>query len=256
MNSTANSSNPYVYPEDYDTKEQQYMDDYELILEWARHCGGPVADLGCGTGRLLLPLTAEGIAVIGADASRSMLDLAAHKAVEAGLSVPLYETDLTSLVLPGSFAMMYMVGNTFQHILSNEDQERMLAGIQHHLEPEGIYIFGTRVPDLKELSRVEVYEQSYTNRLGQQVTEQHEETYDPMTQLLSCKTVKITAEPGCGKVLSRQNIHLHIRYTFPQEALRLLKQSGFDILHVYGGWKKEPLTAASPEMIFICRKAG
>ncbi len=113
MNSTANSSNPYVYPEDYDTKEQQYMDDYELILEWARHCGGPVADLGCGTGRLLLPLTSQGMDAVGADASRSMLDLAARKAVEAGLSIPLYETDLTSLVLPGSFAMMYMVGNTF-----------------------------------------------------------------------------------------------------------------------------------------------
>ncbi len=140
--------------------------------------------------------------------------------------------------------------------MSNEDQNRTLAGIHHHLEPGGIFIFGTRVPELKELSRVEVYEQSYTNRLGQQVTEQHEETYDPVTQLLSCRTVKSTFEPGSGKVLSCQDIHLHIRYTFPQEALRLLKQSGFDILHVYGGWKKEPLTPASPEMIYICRKAG
>ncbi|WP_136607958.1 MULTISPECIES: hypothetical protein [Paenibacillus] len=38
--------------------------------------------------------------------------------------------------------------------------------------------------------------------------------------------------------------------------IRLLQMTGFHIIHAYGGWKKEPLTSASPEMIFICRKAG
>ncbi|MGG0170623.1 hypothetical protein [Paenibacillus dokdonensis] len=37
---------------------------------------------------------------------------------------------------------------------------------------------------------------------------------------------------------------------------RLLQMTGFHIIHAYGGWKKEPLTSASPEMIFIYRKAG
>lgn len=117
-------------------------------------------------------------------------------------------------------------------------------------------IIGTRVPNLEELSRVEVHEQHYTNRLGQRVTDQHEEIYDSITQLLSCTTVRITADPVSEEEISRQNIQLQIRYTFPQEAIRLLQMTGFQIIHAYGGWKKEPLTSASPEMIFICRKAG
>ncbi|WP_160499424.1 hypothetical protein [Paenibacillus dendrobii] len=74
--------------------------------------------------------------------------------------------------------------------------------------------------------------------------------------MLSCATIRTTTVPQSGEELSRQDIHLQIRYTFPQEALRLLRQSGFEVMHTYGGWKKEPLTSASPEMIFICRKAG
>lgn len=253
---TVNIKNPYDDPDDYDIKEQSYMNDYELILEWARRCGGHALDLGCGTGRLALPLAEAGIAVEGADVSRSMLDLAARKAEQAGVSVPLYEQDLTELRLPRGYEMMFMVGNTFQHLLTNEDQERMLQGVYRHLKPEGVFVFGTRNPDLEELSRVEVYEQHYANRLGQQVTEQHEEMYDAITQLLSCRTVKITAEQGRGDEISREDVHLQIRYTYPQEAFRLLKQSSFEVIQVYGGWKKEPLTSTSPEMIFICRKAG
>ncbi|MDR0270758.1 class I SAM-dependent methyltransferase [Paenibacillus sp.] len=250
-----NSYNLYDYPEDYDVKELSYMNDYGLVLEWARTCAGPVADLGCGTGRLTLPLAAEGIDVEGIDVSRSMLNLAAKKAAATGLNVPLMEMDLTKLELPRSYGMMYMVGNTFQHVLTNVEQERMLQGVHQHLVESGIFIFGTRIPNLAELSQVDVYEQSYQNQKGQRVTEQHEEIYDSVTQLLTCSTIKITVDPVNGEEISRQNIRLQIRYTFPQEILRLLSMTGFEIIHAYGGWKKEPLTSASPEMVFICRKA-
>jgi len=45
-----------------------------------------------------------------------------------------------------------------------------------------------------------------------------------------------------------------LRYSFPQELAALLHYNGFTILRQYGDWNEEPLTAASPGIISVCRK--
>jgi len=64
----------------------------------------------------------------------------------------------------------------------------MMQGIHHGLKPNGICIFGMRVPNMHELSVQQVYQESYSNGSDQIVIENHVEEYDSITQVLTCLT--------------------------------------------------------------------
>ncbi|WP_314588640.1 class I SAM-dependent methyltransferase [Paenibacillus terrigena] len=237
---------------DYDVKYSNYMLDYSLVHEWAERVQGTILDLGCGTGRLAIPLAMEGFQVEGVDLSTTMLELARSKTDEHKLDIPFYEMNMTALKLNKPYAMMFMVGNTFQHVLTNVEQDLMFRAIHDHLEKDGVFIFGTRVPNLEELGSIQNYEERYRNGMNQVVVEEHEEIYDPMTQVLTCKIVKNIY--GRANHLDQTKESLHIRYTFPLELERLIQQHAFQIEHRYGSWSKEEVTEESRELIYVCRK--
>jgi len=148
--------------------------------------------------------------------------------------------------------MMFMVGNAFQHVLTNIEQDQMLRAVHNHLQEDGIFIFGTRMPNLEELGSIQNYEERYRNPMNQVVVEEYEEIYNPMTQVLTCHIVKNIY--GRGNHLEQTEEMLQIRYTFPLELERLLQQHAFKIEHRYGSWNKEEVTEESRELIYVCRK--
>jgi len=237
---------------DYDVKYSNDMLDFTLIHEWADRVHGAIMDLGCGTGRLTIPLAMQGFEVEGVDLSESMLDITKSIADEHKLEITLYKMNLTELKLNKPYALMFMAQNTFQHILTNMEQDQMLRAIHHHLEKDGVFIFGIGIPNLEELGSIQNYEERYRNAMNQVVVEEHEEIYNPMTQVLTHTIVK--------NIYSRVDQHeqteesLQIRYTFPLELERLLQQHHFQIEHRYGSWRKEEVTEDSRELIFVCRK--
>lgn len=72
---------------DYTGVEATYYDyyatglegDLQFYVEEARRAGSPVLDLGCGTGRILIPIAEAGIEVVGLDHSTIMLEQARRK---------------------------------------------------------------------------------------------------------------------------------------------------------------------------------
>ena len=73
----------------YDPWSVSVVEDVPFYLEQARRSGGPVLELGVGTGRLAIPIAADGIRVIGVDASEGMLEVAREQAALAGVEVDL-----------------------------------------------------------------------------------------------------------------------------------------------------------------------
>ena len=144
-----------------------------------------------------------------------------------------------------------MTGNSFQHFLTNEVQDALLQSVRQHLVEDGVFIFDTRNPLLHELAAVDEYEQQYSDKNGNQIIEFHREEYNSMTQILHCHTDRQIYQ---GETLiAKEQDGISLRYSFPLEMERVLKDNGFEILQVYGDWDKNELNAKSTSMVYVCK---
>ncbi|EMR07237.1 Cypemycin methyltransferase [Bhargavaea cecembensis DSE10] len=247
MNTTDNLD-IYNDPLQYDRQYGGYDADTRFILGHLPPPGSAVIDLACGTGRISIPVADAGYEVTGVDLHEGMLERAREKAAEQGLPIRFLRQDCRELDLPVSAPLIVMAGNSFQHFLTNEDQDRMLESVRRHLEPGGRFIFDTRNPVLAELAIPDRYEET-SETDERRIREVHTETYDPTTQTLHCMTEKFTED---GTPLGQDAISL--RYTYPLELERLLQQHGFRLENRYGDWSGRPFQAQSGQMVCICRR--
>src|SRR6188768_3402490 len=103
----------------YDEDYRQYDEDVDAIVHLAQEMDGPVLELGCGTGRLLLPLVTAGLPVTGVDISSGLLTKARAKlaTVPNGELATLIQADFRHLDLPRrDFAFAFYTSNTLMHV--------------------------------------------------------------------------------------------------------------------------------------------
>src|SRR5688572_7506010 len=86
-------------------------------IDWfraiARRTGGPILELGCGTGRVAIPIAQDGHEVVGLDRSRAMLARAERHARREGVELRLVEGDMRSFSFSEAFALIAIPFNTF-----------------------------------------------------------------------------------------------------------------------------------------------
>lgn len=126
----------------YDLEHAGFDADLALYRHFARRCGDPVLDVGCGTGRVALALARAGSRVVGIDTSQAMLDIAHARVREAGLSrrVDLLYRDVCELELESRFALAVFALNGFLHLLTVQAQRAALRNIARALLPGGVLI--------------------------------------------------------------------------------------------------------------------
>ncbi|MGM9951662.1 MAG: class I SAM-dependent DNA methyltransferase, partial [Lysinibacillus sp.] len=241
----------YEDPAGYDALYNDYVEDLAYIEEAASGMNGPVIELACGTGRLAIPMAKRGYRVVGVDIHEGMLALARQKAEQAKLDMAFHRQDCTELDLDMKAPLIYMTGNSFQHFLTNDSQNALFESVKRHLQPHGHFIFDTRNPILSELA--EVYEHTTQKLDGSAAVRMERETevYNPVTQILHCTTVIETVEEGELAHVEKSSISL--RYTYPQELLRLMEMHGFELVSLFGNWKKAAFTKDSTSMVVHCR---
>jgi SAM-dependent methyltransferase len=234
----------------------------------ARETGGPVLEIACGTGRAGIPIAQAGFAVTGIDIAPSMVELARRKS--AGLSARWVVADARSFELGEQFRLIFITGNAWQGFLTLADQAALLGRVQAHLAEGGIFAFETRNPlwrhadgsahdfgdrffiDL-ETRRAERPYPPYTDSRGRTVRVSRTHVYDHVTQLLHWTTYHRWEEDGHEQM---KVTRIALRYTFPQELVTLLHYNGFVVARQYGDWDLQPLSADSPSIITVCRRAN
>jgi SAM-dependent methyltransferase len=240
-------------PETYDLEVESYDDDLPLIEQWARTLGGPLLDLACGTGRVALRMAAQGYQVTGVDIIPEMIAQARQKAAERAVSVEWVVADARTFQLQRLFPFIFMVCNAFQFFPEREDQEGLFARVHEHLQPEGCFLLETRNPSLLNLPQLRHSEpQQYTTADDGQLIITEEQCYNPMTQIQHY-TRHLTFTHPDGQQ-EEKKLHTALRYVFPQEMEALLFYNGLQIRACYGSWQREPLTATSPAMIYVCQR--
>ncbi|KOP78692.1 hypothetical protein AMS59_12845 [Lysinibacillus sp. FJAT-14745] len=232
----------YKDPIEYDKLHENYNVDLHFIENLLSKNSNTIIELACGTGRLAIPLAKQGHEVYAIDIHEGMIQQAIENAKNENIDVHFTVQDCTQLNLPITSNFIYMTGNSFQHFLSNASQNALFQSVKQHLHPGGEFVFDTRNPILSELSIVDEYEESLVTSKGEKLTIQHHEEYDPITQILTCRSINKLEH-------STFEDSIRLRYTYPMELKRLLEQNGFDLLHLYGSWNKNDFTKDSISMI-------
>jgi SAM-dependent methyltransferase len=122
----------------HDVECASYSADLPLWRELAAAAGGPVLDVGCGTGRVALPLAAEGQRVTALDSEAELVRELARRARGRGLRVDCVTADVRSFSLPGRFALAVAPMQVVQLLGGEDGRRRALACLRAHLEPRAL----------------------------------------------------------------------------------------------------------------------
>lgn len=243
----------YADPALYDQENQKFEPDGPFYLALARRFPGPTLELGCGTGRLTIPLAQQGVDITGLDVVADMLQLARKKS--KGLSVQWVEADARTFHLNRQFRLIFESGAMFQHMLERTDQEAVLARVREHLTPDGYFVIGAMFPSagLMENEETESDWFSYTNGEDQEVRVSGFQRYDALRQVKT-ETAFRRWRDAHGQEMLRV-APLKLRLFFPQELEALLHYNGFVVSERYGELDFSPLTENSDHQLYLCRKA-
>jgi SAM-dependent methyltransferase len=230
----------------YDAEYGQIDDAATFFLSLAETCGRRVLDLGCGTGRLAIPLARRGKEVTGIDRSRAMLTLAEEKA--GNLAVRWVEGDFRAFDLGQEFDLIIACGHAFQALLTQADQRMFLRCARRHLAAGGRLAFDTRntVPLHLDVTGKEKPWHSFVLPDGSLVDVSGTEIYDSATGIMRYRTFRTRRGSGL-----RTETVLDIKFTGPNDLLRLLHEGGLREERIYGDFAGGPLTDASPEIVVV-----
>ncbi|MDQ2948696.1 MAG: class I SAM-dependent methyltransferase, partial [Acidobacteriota bacterium] len=126
-------------------------DDVNFYVAQCRAAAGPVLELGCGTGRITLPLVQSGRSVAGIDSSQAMLERLSTKAKE--LSAPQQArlswtlARMESFSFENRFARIICPYSAFTYLVEASDRRQALDNVRRHLEPGGTFVLDVFVPD-------------------------------------------------------------------------------------------------------------
>jgi SAM-dependent methyltransferase len=242
----------YADPEIYDLENSDFEPDGPFILSLAKELGGAVLELGCGTGRLTIPLAQSGVEIVGIDIVPSMVERAKQKAGE--LPIEWILADVRTVQLGRKFRLIFESGSVFRHMLTRPDQEAYLARVWEHLEDDGRLIINSLFPRPRDLICTEVEEDWFTMQHpdGYEIRVSGVDKYDALQQVKMETAYRRWTDVNGQEIV--RVAPLSLRYVFPQEMEALLHYNGFEIVERYGDVDQSPLTNDSRYLIYICKK--
>lgn len=193
----------------------------------------PALELGIGTGRVAIPLSRKGIEVHGIDASGAMVERLRVK--PGGADIPVNIGDFAGVDVEGRFSLVYVVFNTFFALLTQEDQIRCFENAAGRLKEGGAFVVEAFVPDFARLLAGQV---TQTKRVEVDRVFLETTRYDTVAQ--RAYSHNIVMSEGGAKLYP-----VEIRYSWPPEMDLMARLAGLRLRERWGGWHREPFTAAS-----------
>lgn len=130
----------FMFPLLYHAHHGSYKDDLPFWLGLADQVGDPILELGCGTGRVLIPLAQAGHRILGLDHDLGMLSiLRDNLPSELNPQVLIFQAEMTDFSLEMRFGFILLPCNSYS-TLTTEDRSSLLANAYRHLLPEGLFV--------------------------------------------------------------------------------------------------------------------
>jgi SAM-dependent methyltransferase len=248
-----------LYDAVYQSRDQR---DVQFFVRYSTRAEGPILELGCGTGRVLIPTAAAGCQITGLDLSQYMLKKCLQKLggqpAEIQRRVALIEGNMTAFRTAESYSLVTIPFRPFHHLITVEDQRNCLACVRRHLQTGGLLVL-----DLFHCYPPSMYDPKYWM---EQEVESNLKLDDNRT--VSCAT-RIAGFHQDRQYNDMEIIYYvnHLsgekerlvqafpfRYFFRYEVEHLLELAGFKVIDLFGDYDQSAFYSDSPEMIFVAQK--
>jgi SAM-dependent methyltransferase len=222
----------------YDPWSRSVVEDVAFYVEESVAAGGPVVELGVGTGRIAIPVASEGVPVIGVDNSPGMLAVCRDHAELAGVA-GLLDLRLGDLLEPPVEERVRLVTcpfRAFLHLMSEEERLRALRAARALLVPGGRLIFDVFAPSRGDI------EETHGRWLEREPGIWERAEWDE-----AARTLTLSVRDGDGGSTMR------LAWTTPQEWRRLLGRAGFEIAGLYGWFDRRPFRGGE-DAVWVARR--
>jgi SAM-dependent methyltransferase len=196
-----------------------------FYLAEARRSGGPVVELGVGTGRIAVPIAADGMRVIGIDSSPGMLEVCERRASLAGVQLDLRLGDLREPPVDERVPLVICPFRSLLHMSTDEDRRSVLRAAQGLLVPGGRFVFDVFTPGADDI------EQTHGRWL-----EREPGIFEHALWDREARTLTLTVRSGDVETT------MSLAWLSPAEWRALLGETGFEVEACYGWFDRTPFT--------------
>jgi SAM-dependent methyltransferase len=222
----------------YDPWSRSVTEDVQFYLAEARRAGGPVVELGVGTGRIAVPVAAEGIRVIGVDLSPGMLEVCREHAELAGVAelLDLRLGDLREPPVEERVPVVLCPFRSYLHLQTENDRLRALRAAYELLVPGGRLVFDVFAPGADDIAETQgrwlerepgIFERADWDEGG--------------------RTLRLSVRGAEGEGT------MSLAWISPGEWHELLERTGFRVEACYGWFDRTPY-AGGEDTIWIARR--
>jgi SAM-dependent methyltransferase len=239
----------------------QVQGDVAFYLDCAHRFGGPVLELGVGTGRVAWPLVEVGFAVTGLDGAPPMLAEARRKGAarpaEQRARLRLEQGDMAAFDLGATFALALIPFSAFQHLAEPAAQRACLARAHRHLQPGGHLVLDVFDPWLDRCVPDAITpnpdREARDPVTGQRICRRSiRRQNDPLRQLI-LETFRIELFAADGTLLASQDGTHALRWACRQEMRYLFELTGFAVVAEYSDFERAP-PAYGQRQIWVVRR--
>lgn len=207
-----------------------------------------IADLGCGTGNVLLPLAQKGFDMIGVDVSSDMLCQAEQKLRQAGYSAQLLEQDLSAFALPMPVDCMISLCDSLNYLIEDGALSAAFSCVREYLTPEGIFLFDLNTEyKFREVLAQNTYA----------VTEAHAayiwENYYDEAEKINEYAVNLFLEKTDGTYVRTEEFHYERAYSL-EEVTAALAENGLRIVSLWEDYHWQTPKADSQRIVFVVKR--
>jgi SAM-dependent methyltransferase len=223
----------------YDAWCRSVTEDIGFYVDLALATGGPVLEVGVGSGRIAVPTAPAGVEVVGVDVSEDMLDLAWAKALPHRVPLRLVRADMRDLPDLGTFRLVTVPFRALLHLHDDAERLAVLRLLHARLRPGGRLAFDVFHPD-----RIDI-EETHGRWLEREPGIWERARWDAGARELELAVRTDTAEAA-----------MNLWWVDPPGWRRLLAEAGFERIEAYAWFDRSPLQPGGADSVWIARRPG